>query len=226
MAGLFSRIVTKTKQVFELLLSKARAIIESINSWIKRVKRHKAYIGDIEASTPTYEPEVVDVQLAEDLRRAIDSIAPEGLVAYMQRMTPEERVQFIENRLLPLVAEKMNINYDGLEWIEDEGRLCGYYSHSRKVIALNMAFVVTDSEKLLTVLSNTIIHECKHARQWAAVDGADLGYSQQLIAEWKRNFDDYISPRESDEGYFKQPTEIDASGFANSVIDENVIFEN
>ena len=119
----------------------------------------------------------------------------------------------------------MSVTYDKLEWIEDD-RLCGFYNHSNKVIALNMVYISQDSEKLLTVLLNTILHECKHARQWAAVEGADFGYSQQQINEWKRNFDNYISPKESDEGYFKQPVEGDARGFANSIIDENMIFEN
>ena len=226
MAGFIRRIVNKTKEVFERLIAKARSIIESIDAWIKRVNRHREYIEDVEVSTPTYEPEMVDVRLAEDLKRELEKMVPEGLVAHMQKMTPEERSSFIENILLPFIASKMSINIDRLEWIENDGRLCGYYNHTDNVIALNMAFLASDSEKLLTVLMNTIFHECKHARQWAAVEGADLGYSQHQINEWKRNFDDYISPRESDEGYYKQPVEEDARGFANSIIDENIIFGN
>ena len=76
------------------------------------------------------------------------------------------------------------------------------------------------------MLLNTIIHECKHARQWAAVDGVDFGYSRELIEKWKRNFEDYISCRESDEGYAKQPVEFDASMFANTIYDENRIFQS
>lgn len=225
MAGLIRRIVNKTKELFERLISKARAIIDSINSWVKRVRKHKAYIREIEESAPTYEPEMVDIKLAEELKNSLDKLAPGGLIAYMQKMTPEERVRFIEKNILPLIASKMSVTYDKLEWFEDD-RLCGFYSHDSKVIALNIAFTATDSEKLLTVLINTIIHECKHARQWVAVEGANFGYSQQQIDKWKRNFDDYISSRESDEGYFKQPVEVDARGFADSIIDENVIFEN
>ena len=225
MAGLISRIVNKTKELFQRLISKARAIIDSINSWVRRIKRHREYLISVEESTPTYEPEMVDIELAEDLRNSLDKLAPGGLVSYMQKMTPEERVLFVEKNLLPLIASKMSISYDKLEWFEDD-RLCGFYNHNNKVIALNMAYLAQNSEKLLTIILNTIIHECKHARQWAAVEGADFGYSQHQINEWKRNFDDYISPRESDEGYFKQPVEFDARGFADSVIDENVIFEN
>ena len=183
-------------------------------------------MDEVEESTSTYEPELVDVKLSEDLKYSLDKMVPSGLVAYMQKMTLEERTFFIEKKLLPLIASKMSIQYNSLEWFDNESNLCGYYDNSKKVIALNMAFLANDNEKLLTILLNTIIHECKHARQWAAVEGADFGYSQRQIAEWKRNFDDYISPRESDEGYFKQPVESDARGFANRIIDESVIFEN
>ena len=225
MASFINRIVNKTKELFERLISKARVIIDSISSWVKRIKKHKEYIRDVEESNAIYVPEFVDTKLSEELRNSLDKLAPGGLVAYMQKMTADERMLFIEKNLLPLIASKMNVTYDKLEWFEDD-RLCGFYNHNNKVIALNMAYLAKDSEKLLTILVNTIIHECKHARQWAAVEGADFGYSQRQIAEWKRNFDDYISPRESDEGYFKQPVEFDARGFADSVIDENVIFEN
>lgn len=226
MAGLIREIVNKTKELFESLISKAQAIINSIEHWIKRIKRHNAYIGEIEESSATYEPEEVDVKLAAELKQSLDTIAPNGLVNYMQTMSPEERISFIEKDILPLIASKMSIDYDRLEWVENDGRLCGYYNHTQKVIALNIAFIANDNEKLLTVLLNTIIHECKHARQWTAIEGTNFGYSQQQIDEWKRNFEDYISPNESDEGYYKQPVEVDAKGFADSIIDENVIFEN
>lgn len=225
MVRLIKRIATKAKEVYERVISIARAIVNSLNSWIMRIKRHKTYVGEIEESTNTYDPEIVDIKLAEELKKSLDDLYPGGIVTHMQKMTSEERVLFIERNILPLIAAKMSITYDHFEWFEDD-RLCGFYNHSKKMIALNMSYVSNDSEKLLTILLNTIIHECKHARQWAAVEGADLGYSQQQINEWKRNFDDYISPIESDEGYFKQPVELDARGFANSIIDENVIFES
>ena len=47
-------------------------IIDSINSWVKRVRKHKAYIREIEESTPTYEPEMVDIKLAEELKNSLD----------------------------------------------------------------------------------------------------------------------------------------------------------
>lgn len=212
-------------EAFERLLLKAQEIINSLEEWAERSRRHSIYVTEVVQSTPTYTPEAVDMELAEELKQALKGIVDGDLAAHMQKMTAEERVQFIEQTILPLVASKMSINYNKLEWLEEESRLCGYYNRTREVIALNMAYVASNDYKLLTILLNTIIHECKHARQWAAVEGADFGYSQELINKWKRNIEDYISPRESDEGYVKQPLEFDATEFANSIIDERIIFE-
>ena len=40
MAGLIREIVNKTKELFESLISKAQAIINSIEHWIKRIKSY------------------------------------------------------------------------------------------------------------------------------------------------------------------------------------------
>jgi len=54
--------------------------------------------------------------------------------------------------------------------------------------------------------------------QYDAVSGRNThGYSQDLIEKWRENYQDYIQPKESDEGYVKQPVEWDASCFAESV---------
>lgn len=225
MAGFLYKLKEKTSQLFSKLASVAHSIINNIESWITRIRRHQDYLEGVLASTPTYNPTEVDLRLAEDLRRSMSIIAPEGIVSYLYEMPVEERARFIEETLLPMVANTLEISYSRVVWMETDERLCGYYCHGNREIALNAAYLVTNNPKLLTILVNTIVHECRHARQWAAVEGKDLGYSKQTIDEWKRNFADYISSDESDEGYVKQPVEYDAAMFANSVINENEIFD-
>ncbi len=226
MTSFLNSLFSRAKELFERLRLIAEEIINRIESWATRIREHRAYVEQVENSSPTYNPEEVDIRVAEELKRSIDEIAPEGLITHLQNMSTEDRIYFIEQQLLPLIASKMSISYDRLEWLEDNKCLCGYYCYQRREIGLNMAFISSDDKRLLTVLVNTILHECKHARQRAAVEGVYLGYSQQTIDEWRLNFDNYISPNESDEGYIKQPVEFDASMFANSIIDENTIFEN
>lgn len=225
MAKFIEQLTECVSNFFEKIAQKVRKLTNTIEDWIERICWYDTYTKQVLDSNPTYKPELVDIQLAEDIKSALQDIAPEGVVAYMQTMTPEERAEFIEETILPLITSKMSINCDGLEWVESD-RLCGCYDHTRNVISVNVLFIASDNEMLLTILLNTIIHECKHARQHVAIDGADFGYSQQLLDEWRQNLNNYIVPEECDEAYQKQPVEVDASGFANSIINENRIFEN
>lgn len=226
MSGIINKIKTKTKEAFEWLVSKAKAIFSRVETWIKRVRRHQSYIDEVLESTPIYTPEAPDIKLSEEIKARLNELVPTDMVEYLEHLSPEERGQFIEQRLLPEIASIMGIEYEEFEWFQAERGLCGFYNHSQKKIALNAIYLYSDSNKMLTMLLNTIIHECKHARQWAAVDGVDYGYSREQIEKWKRNFEDYISCRESDEGYAKQPVEFDASMFANTIYDENRIFQS
>lgn len=217
----------KIKNAYERLKDKAITISNRLYLWITR---HSRYRAEVERSSIVYTPETADVELADQLRRVLDEMAPEsGIVNKLKQMSLEERFEFVEKELLPKIAETMDVSYEQFCWVVED-QLCGYYNHKQKRIALNPVFLAQkdekNDEKLLTIFVNTIIHECKHARQHAAINGKDYGYSERQIAIWKRNFKDYIRPKESDHGYSKQPVEHDASMFANSVIDENVVFEN
>lgn len=225
MAGFLYKLKEKTSQLFSKLASVAHSIISNIESWIARIRKHQDYLEGVLASTPTYNPTEADLKIIKELRRSMSIMAPEGIVSFLSEMPVEERARFIEETLLPVIANSMEISYSQIVWMETDKRLCGYYCHRNREITLNATYLVTNDPKLLTILVNTIVHECRHARQWAAVEGKDLGYSKQTIEEWKRNFADYISPDESDEGYVKQPVEHDAIMFANSVINENEIFD-
>lgn len=225
MTGFLYKLKEKTSQLFSKLATVAHSIISNIEAWIDRIRRHQYYLEGVIASTPTYHPTEVDLKIAEELRKSMSIMAPEGIISYLSEMPVEERARFIEDTLLPSIATSLEISYSKVVWMETDVRLCGYYCHRNREIALNAAYLVTNNSKLLTILVNTIIHECRHARQWAAVEGKDFGYSQQTVEEWRRNFADYISSDESDEGYVKQPVEHDAAMFANSVINENEIFD-
>ena len=222
MSSFLQTIKTKTKEVFEWLTYQAKSILEQFETWVRRIR----YIDQVVNSSPSYHPEAVDIKLCADMKDSLAQLAPMDIVSYLESQTPEERGQFIEQKLLPKIAQLMGISYDELDWFHAEKAYCGFYQHEERKIAINMTYLYSDNRKLLTILVNTIVHECKHARQLAAIDGVDYGYSKGLIEEWRKNYNDYISSDENDEAYAKQPIEFDASMFANSIIDENIIFEN
>lgn len=76
-----------------------------------------------------------------------------------------------------------------------------------------------DIAKLGRVL-DTIIHEARHQFQHEAIENPErFGISQQTADIWRNNYTNYISPEDDLEGYFKQPIEQDARGFAEDVMD-------
>ena len=60
----------------------------------------------------------------------------------------------------------------------------------------------------------TICHEMRHAYQYMQINCQDgLGESQEIIARWKEEFDNYCYPQ--DERFLEQEIEIDAIAFAH-----------
>ena len=164
-----------------------------------------------------YKPEQVDIELSKKLREQLESLENGKLIEKIKSMSCESRNDYFEKTLFPIICNTMEINPGFLGWFESDHTL-GVYIEGKKGLALNEAFLIVDDENVLRMMINTIIHECKHARQCDAIYGRNShGYSDELIATWKRNYDDYISPAESDELYMKQPVEWDADRFAESV---------
>lgn len=224
MAKLFETIKTMVNQGVEWLKAKAKAISETIQGWVDRykkyresLKRHQEYIDAILDGELEYKPEDIDIQLRERLKQVVGRLENGKLAEHIKSLSFEERKTYFEKTLLPMIASEMGVSPTFIGWFRDENT-AGFYSETHQGIALNELFLASDNEYVLYFIINTVIHECKHAMQWDAVSGRNNhGYSEQQISIWKRNFEDYIEPRESDEGYVKQPVEWDASSFAESV---------
>lgn len=224
MAKIIETIKEKINQGIEWLKAKAKAISDTIQGWVDRykkyreaLKRHQEYIDAVLDGDIEYHPETVDIQLRDRLKQVIESLEDGKLAEHIKSLSFEDRKSYFENILLPKIASEMGVSPSFIGWFRDESTV-GFYSETHQGIALNELYLASDNEYVLNFIINTVIHECKHAMQWDAVSGRNAhGYSEQQISTWKRNFEDYIEPRESDEGYVKQPVEWDASSFAESV---------
>lgn len=212
------------QRVGKALTSIVDSIVGRIGGWVARYKKllekhrqHEEYKEEIEKLECMYNPEQVDVELSKKLRAQMESLENGKLIEKIKSMSYESRNEYFEKTLFPLICNTMEITPGFLGWFESD-HTAGVYREMEKGLALNKAFLWTDDENVLRLMINTIIHECKHARQCDAVYGRNShGYSDELIATWKRNYDDYITPAESDELYMKQPIEWDADRFAESV---------
>lgn len=224
MAKLFETIKEKVNQGIEWLKAKAEAISETIQDWVDRyrqyrkfLERHQEYLDSVLDSALEYQPEEVDEQLCERLRQVIGNLEYGRLAEHIKSLSFEERKSYVENVLIPTIASEMGVSPAFMGWFRDDNTV-GFYSEEHRGIALNELYLASDNDYILNFIINTVIHEYKHAMQWDAVSGRNThGYSEQQISIWKRNFEDYIEPRESDEGYVKQPVEWDASSFAERV---------
>lgn len=224
MANLIEIIGGKIKKGYEWLKTQAKSICDKIRTWheryvqyLERAKLHREYIDSVLDSSLDYNPEENDISLRERLTKVLGEIEGGNLFEHIKSLSFEQRKLYFEKILLPLICKEMNITPDFIGWFQDNNTI-GFYREADHGIALNELFLTTDDEYVLRTIINTVIHECKHAMQWDAVSGRNThGYSQDLIDSWERNFNDYISPEESDEGYIKQPVEWDASSFAESV---------
>lgn len=224
MGNLIQKIGSKIRQGYEWLKSKVKTIADNIQEWYVRyqayrirLKRHREYLDSVLDSSLEYTPEAPDVELQKKLKEFLDSMEGGRLFEHIKKMSFEERKEYFEKVLLPAICKEMDVSPSFLGWIQDPST-AGFYNEEHQGIALNELFLASENDYVLRFIINTIVHECKHAMQWDAVSGRNThGYSEELIALWKRNFEDYITPEESDEGYVKQPVEWDASSFAESV---------
>lgn len=222
--GLINTIGNKIRNGYLWLKEKISAIAENIQKWVNRynaqreaIKRHHEYINEILDSEMAYEPEAIDINLRNRLKKILGNMESGNIEDHLISLPFEKRKEYFEQVLLPLVAKEMNIKFNFLGWFQSECT-AGFYNEEKTGIALNEIFLACDNKYILGEMINTVIHECKHAMQWDAISGRNThGYSLELIEKWKINTFDYITPEENDEAYVKQPIEWDASSFAESV---------
>lgn len=205
---------------------------QRISDAFNRTKRwwnHRKYIKKIEKTKYEYNPEQIDVTLAHNLTQELVSL---DAVRNLSSGTIDQRVDFVENTLVPKILGTMDIDSSvSFNWYQDENSSLGYYSENTQSLNININILSninqstdTIANRQVLILINTIVHECKHARQWDEIEGRkNHGYSEDLKQKWLENMYNYISSEESDEGYMKQPVELDAWEFADRVISDGLL---
>ncbi len=183
---------------------------------------HKKYIKKINKTKYEYNPEPIDITLAQDLTNDLASL---DAVRELSSGTINERVDFVENTLVPTIFARMDIDSNvSFNWYTKNDGNLGYYNESEQSLNINTSVLQNTDSRLVLILINTIVHECKHARQWDELSGRkNHGYSEETKEQWLENMYNYISSDESDEGYMKQPVELDAWEFADRVISDGLL---
>ena len=104
----------------------------------------------------------------------------------------------------------------GVRFFKDTAEHRGYFSNDG-YLYLNED-VLTNPTNRLDAL-DTVFHEGRHAMQQAAIyDPNKYSIERNQADIWKDNFNNYIQYENNRLGYFRQPIEADARGFAESVL--------
>lgn len=112
------------------------------------------------------------------------------------------------------------------EWLEtsDEAVCMGKYDRDRNVIVLNSSQLLPDSlhGKTHDRMTETTLHEGRHAFQWDCVEGKAQHNNPRQVREWTANLTEegYIRPKENLRAYINQPVEKDAREFAKAKLAE------
>ena len=110
------------------------------------------------------------------------------------------------------------------QYIQSDGRgiTLGYYSRTDRTITINTEQLESSSKygNDYKVHLDTVLHEGRHAYQHQAVIGEINHDNKEELIAWTDNMQPghYITYEKNPRGYFSQPIEQDARGFAQSTM--------
>lgn len=210
--------------VVEILIGGAIiAVGVALAAMIKLRRENRRLIDIIRTMLPAnengeieYVPEDCDIQMAQRCRELVEREFPNGVSASLSCISLGERKKRLES-FVSQASKEMGVSAPIVEF--DQSSSCaGGYSFSKDVLVISEVFIANDSD--LNDCINTVFHELKHKVQHEATKkgGNKWGYSNHLVALWDVNFRKYIHPDIDPLGYHVQIVEVDARGFANSII--------
>lgn len=227
--GLLRKIKIKAKAVVDFISSEIEGLFNrieaQINKWYSRYKyfvEKETYIDETKHNESTYSSNQQDQSLAEECQQYIDTVLPSGLTEMLEPMDNQERLDFV-TKLVDDLSKIMSVKISSVDFfspstMQEAGTMGCYVSDERRIVLNAMFLSHLEAPKLTEHMVYTILHELKHARQYAAIeDNSIYGYGQDVLDIWRYNLAYYIRPEECDEAYRKQPVEVDAEGWANLI---------
>lgn len=119
-----------------------------------------------------------------------------------------------------------NVNFEKL----DSSSTRGFYSNSSKAITINTSYI-DPSQSNSYMIMRTMIHEMRHAYQYAAIENPmDFVVTQATLDAWQHSFDTYKNSDDAGyDNYVSQSVEYDAKSFAdqsNDIYTGNIRMQN
>ncbi len=195
-------------------------IIETVKRFFRKYKERVSFPPQVqekmknnykekpEIAATGEKSEAINQQIVDEMKLIFHSQDPGEYLASLGSMREKQAV-------LSEFAEKLFEIY-GLTDIDvvaeymDTGT-AGYYTWKEKSLHFNMSYLTFDNPLLERDLVDTLLHETRHAVQFAAMDGNNkVGFDDATIIEWVKNSKNYIRAENDPVGYQNQPLEADA----------------
>lgn len=187
-----------------------------------KIQKKNAAIRDFQALVEkyikNYQFEECDKPMIERCRLYISSRFSGRIEDHFARYETEaEKEQLLYSVAQELIS-RMNVKVDKVEILDLDPHTHGQAGKSptgEVVVQLNKNLLHTDPKQLI----KTLCHELRHCVQFQSITDNVWGYSDQRVALWMANKEDYFNPMERTfETYELQPLELDANAFAEAVI--------
>lgn len=162
----------------------------------------------------------VDRQKAEASRTVLEEHLGSDPVGNLMTLNQEDRIKAVTG-IVEDLTRLYGVKIDGLEF---SGALpdtvAGCYIRSRRLIQLNIKYLLVNDRAIINDLLDTIFHELRHAIQWSIVtDGGEpWGVTEDHRQTLAANFKHYIQAQRDIQGYQMQLVERDAVTFAAYVL--------
>jgi hypothetical protein len=139
------------------------------------------------------------------------------VIANWHNMTMQQRADHIV-AYATYLNNALGISINAIRF-EDLGSYSLGYRRSDGLIGINTRLFADGDLGKLGELIDTITHEARHQFQAEVIANPErFEIPAETVAEWKADFENYISPQDDFEGYYKQSIEKDAREFAENVM--------
>lgn len=162
----------------------------------------------------------VDRQKAEASRAVLEEHLGTDPAGNLMTLNKEDRVKAITG-IVEDLTQLYGVKIDGLEFsafLPDT--VAGCYTRSRRLIQLNIKYLLVNNRTIINDLLDTIFHELRHAIQWSIVTdgGEQWGVTDDYRRALAANFKHYIRAQRNIRDYQMQLVEQDAVTFAAYVL--------
>ncbi len=221
MAATNQQVITTDERSF---LSRLRGlgehIIETVKRFFKKYKERLQFPPHVQESlrnnyrekpqlaVNNKNDETINQLIVDEMKRQFDSQDPGEYLASLDSVKEKEKVilEFAQGVFEIYGLSDIKIVCEYL----DQG-VAGFYCWGDKSLHLNMSFLSYGNPLLERDIVDTVLHETRHAVQFAAMEGNNpLAFEDSIIRDWVRNANNYIDPSNDPIGYRNQPLEADA----------------